>query len=288
MNEQTPVPTPSTTLAILPEPTRKAARRARVGHRRLMFGAAAIAAVAVAVGTGFTVQASVDTQASIAETTANGQAGAYDSSQLGAYSNISEARAGKDARDTISAANGVIAAADGKVDASALQTSVASLGDYATMSVADITELTTETKAEAEKTRAATEEHDRQAAEAAAAAAAKAAADAAAAQAAANTVEGAKATAQSMAASKYGWGGDQFSCLVSLWSKESGWNYQAYNAGSGATGIPQALPGSKMASAGSDWQSNASTQISWGLDYISRAYGTPCAAWGHSQSVNWY
>ncbi|MWB98387.1 hypothetical protein GB864_07470 [Agromyces sp. MMS17-SY077] len=273
---------------MLPEPTRKAARRARVGHRRLMFGAAAIAAVAVAVGTGFTVQASVDTQASIAETTANGQAGAYDSSQLGAYSNISEARAGKDARDTISAANGVIAAADGKVDASALQTSVASLGDYATMSVADITELTTETKAEAEKTRAATEEHDRQAAEAAAAAAAKAAADAAAAQAAANTVEGAKATAQSMAASKYGWGGDQFSCLVSLWSKESGWNYQAYNAGSGATGIPQALPGSKMASAGSDWQSNASTQISWGLDYISRAYGTPCAAWGHSQSVNWY
>jgi hypothetical protein len=75
---------------------------------------------------------------------------------------------------------------------------------------------------------------------------------------------------------------------VSLWSKESGWNYQAYNDSSGATGIPQALPGSKMASAGSDWQSSASTQIAWGLGYISSVYGTPCSAWGHSQSTNWY
>ena len=91
-----------------------------------------------------------------------------------------------------------------------------------------------------------------------------------------------------MAASKYGWGDGQFSCLESLWTKESGWNYQAYNAGSGATGIPQSLPGSKMATFGADWQTNATTQIAWGLDYISRAYGTPCAAWGHSQATNWY
>ena len=111
---------------------------------------------------------------------------------------------------------------------------------------------------------------------------------AAAAAAAANTPEGAKATARDMAASKYGWGGDQFSCLESLWNKESGWNYQAYNASSGATGIPQSLPGSKMATFGADWQTNATTQIAWGLDYISRAYGTPCSAWGHSQATNWY
>ena len=91
-----------------------------------------------------------------------------------------------------------------------------------------------------------------------------------------------------MASAEYGWGGDQFSCLVSLWNKESGWNYKAFNSGSGATGIPQALPGSKMASAGSDWQSSASTQISWGLGYISSVYGSPCSAWGHSQATDWY
>ncbi|MFH8248820.1 phospholipase [Microbacterium sp. B2969] len=127
--------------------------------------------------------------------------------------------------------------------------------------------------------------------EAAAAAAAEAqrqAEEAAAALAAANTPEGAKATAQQIAASEYGWGSDQFSCLVSLWNRESGWNYQAYNSGSGATGIPQALPGSKMASVGSDWQTNATTQIRWGLQYINGSYGSPCAAWGHSNATNWY
>ncbi len=118
--------------------------------------------------------------------------------------------------------------------------------------------------------------------------AAEEAAAAAAALAAANTVDGAKSTARQMAASEYGWGEDQFSCLNSLWTKESGWNYQAYNASGGATGIPQALPGSKMASAGSDWQTNAATQIAWGLGYISSVYGTPCSAWGHSQASNWY
>ncbi|NYE19091.1 phospholipase [Microbacterium immunditiarum] len=128
-------------------------------------------------------------------------------------------------------------------------------------------------------------------ADAAAAAAAEAqrqAEAAAAALAAANTVEGAQAFARDVAASQYGWGGDQFSCLVNLWNRESGWNYQAYNAGSGATGIPQALPGSKMASAGADWQTSARTQIVWGLDYIARAYGSPCGAWGHSNAFNWY
>ncbi|MFK3834394.1 phospholipase [Microbacterium sp. NPDC087868] len=126
--------------------------------------------------------------------------------------------------------------------------------------------------------------------DAAAAAAAQAQAEAeaaAAALASSNTPEGAKATARVMAADQYGWGEDQFSCLSSLWQKESSWNYQAYNP-SGATGIPQALPGSKMASAGSDWQTNAATQIAWGLGYISSVYGTPCSAWGHSQAMNWY
>jgi hypothetical protein len=97
----------------------------------------------------------------------------------------------------------------------------------------------------------------------------------------------AQAIARSMLAG-YGWGDDQFGCLVSLWDRESGWNSQAYNASSGAFGIPQALPGSKMASAGADWQTNAATQISWGLGYIAGRYGNPCGAWSHSESVGWY
>lgn len=103
-----------------------------------------------------------------------------------------------------------------------------------------------------------------------------------------NSPGGAQATARSMMQSRYGWGSDQFSCLVSLWNKESGWNYQAYNASSGAFGIPQALPGSKMATAGADWQTSAATQVSWGLGYIAGRYGTPCGAWSHSQSYGWY
>jgi hypothetical protein len=83
-----------------------------------------------------------------------------------------------------------------------------------------------------------------------------------------------------------GWSG-QFGCLDSLWSKESGWNVYASNP-SGAYGIPQALPGSKMASAGSDWRTSPATQIRWGLGYIAASYGSPCAAWSHSQSYNWY
>jgi hypothetical protein len=85
-----------------------------------------------------------------------------------------------------------------------------------------------------------------------------------------------------------GWGSSQFGCLVSLWNRESGWNLHASNPSSGAYGIPQALPGGKMAGAGPDWRNNAATQIRWGLGYIADRYGTPCGAWGHSQSTGWY
>jgi hypothetical protein len=85
-----------------------------------------------------------------------------------------------------------------------------------------------------------------------------------------------------------GWNDAQFQCLNKLWTKESNWSYTARNRYSGAYGIPQSLPGSKMASAGSDWQTNPATQIAWGLSYISSVYGTPCNAWGHSVRVNWY
>lgn len=85
-----------------------------------------------------------------------------------------------------------------------------------------------------------------------------------------------------------GWGEDQFACLDALWTKESGWRVNAHNASSGAYGIPQALPGSKMASAGADWQTNPATQIAWGLGYIAGRYGDPCGAWAHSKARNWY
>jgi hypothetical protein len=88
--------------------------------------------------------------------------------------------------------------------------------------------------------------------------------------------------------SQFGWSSGQFSCLQPLWAQESGWNIYASNPSSGAYGIPQALPGSKMASAGPDWQSNAATQIRWGLTYIQGTYGSPCAAWSHEQADGWY
>jgi hypothetical protein len=86
----------------------------------------------------------------------------------------------------------------------------------------------------------------------------------------------------------YGWDSGQFSCLDALWNRESGWNPYAENSSSGAYGIPQALPGSKMATAGSDWATNAETQIKWGLSYIRLSYGSPCGAWYHSESYGWY
>jgi len=93
--------------------------------------------------------------------------------------------------------------------------------------------------------------------------------------------------AQAMLGS-FGWSSSQFSCLDPLWAHESGWSVSAYNAGSGAYGIPQALPGSRMASAGPDWQTNAATQIRWGLEYIKGTYGSPCGAWDHEQATGWY
>jgi hypothetical protein len=97
----------------------------------------------------------------------------------------------------------------------------------------------------------------------------------------------AQAIAKQMLADR-GMGDDQFDCLVSLWNRESHWNVYAGNPSTGAYGIPQALPGSKMASAGPDWQDNPTTQITWGLGYITGRYGTPCSAWAHSQSSGWY
>ncbi|WP_242454137.1 lytic transglycosylase domain-containing protein [Bailinhaonella thermotolerans] len=95
-----------------------------------------------------------------------------------------------------------------------------------------------------------------------------------------------KAIGKEMNAAK-GWA-SEWGCLERLWDKESGWNHKAYNPSSGAGGIPQSLPASKMASAGADWRTNPRTQIKWGLGYIGGRYGSPCKAWAHWQARHWY
>jgi transglycosylase-like protein with SLT domain len=97
---------------------------------------------------------------------------------------------------------------------------------------------------------------------------------------------GAYGSAQAYAESLVGQA--QFACLQPLWDRESGWNAYAQNPTSGAYGIPQALPGSKMASAGPDWATNPDTQVRWGIQYLNDTYGSPCGGWAHEQAYGWY
>ena len=102
------------------------------------------------------------------------------------------------------------------------------------------------------------------------------------------TPRGNRVFAQRYTSSAYKWNGSQFVCLDKLWQKESGWNHKAHNRSSGAHGIAQALPGSKMSRFGKDWYSNPIVQIKWGSHYIKKRYGTPCNAWAHSKRTGWY
>jgi septal ring factor EnvC (AmiA/AmiB activator) len=104
---------------------------------------------------------------------------------------------------------------------------------------------------------------------------------------AANDPGGAQAYASTQL-SAHGWGGDQMTCLMNLWNQESSWMTNATNPSSGAYGVAQALPPEKYSSTGSDWLTNYRTQIDWGLGYIAGRYGSPCGAWDHETSNNWY
>lgn len=299
-------------------------RSNRARKRYLLAGS--VLAVGAIVGSGFAMQSNVAaTNKSIAATEALASSTGRHSDQLSAYGAVFTARAERRAKDTINGANTVLAEAKGKTDTAALSSSVASLSNFELLAPERIYVLVSQTNAASADVKVAVKKADRLAAEKAAKKAAKEAAEKAAKEAAAEEAaqeaaqeaeqeaeqeaaeqeessnksapsrpsapsdpSGAQAIARDMMASQYGWGGDQFGCLVSLWDRESGWNVNAYNASSGATGIPQALPGSKMASAGGDWETNPATQISWGLGYIAGSYGTPCAAWDHSESVGWY
>ncbi|MFJ4778661.1 transglycosylase SLT domain-containing protein [Streptomyces sp. NPDC088762] len=96
------------------------------------------------------------------------------------------------------------------------------------------------------------------------------------------TVAQVKAIAQQMVPS------GQFQCFSNIVNQESTWNYKAVNSSSGAYGLVQALPGSKMSSAGADWRTNPATQIKWGLNYMNERYGSPCGAWSFHQANGWY
>lgn len=279
---------PTTTASTRREALNSPSRRIRRALRRpttLIVGGATVLAVAGGIAT-------VGTQPAIGEALGMPTASASSAPALGGTA-LDRAQAAA----TITTAQTVIETANDKTDTQTLERRIDSLDDYRSLSGAALTSRISSTVDATIDVANASATHDKQDADAKAAAEAaaeKAAAEQAAAaeaarkQAAANTVDGAKATASSLAASEYGWGSDQFRCLDSLWTKESGWNYQAVNANGGATGIPQALPGSKMGTVAADWRTNATTQITWGLQYISAAYGTPCAAWAHSQASNFY
>ncbi|MEI5585510.1 MULTISPECIES: hypothetical protein [unclassified Agromyces] len=286
------------------ESTRSRVRSVR-RSRRALLASGAVVAVGALVGSGFALQTAVaDENARIAETTALAEAHNRGVEQLDAHGGILEAQAVKSAEDTLTVAGDTLAAAEGKADAAELASTVATLEDYTYLAPERVFELVDVAAAHADEVKAEIAAFDKAAAEKAAAAKAaaeKAAAEKAAAEAAESAESatpsypsgpanpsGAQAIARDLMSSMYGWGGDQFGCLVDLWNKESGWNVYATNPSSGAYGIPQALPGSKMSTAGADWQTSAATQIKWGLGYISGRYGTPCGAWSHSVSVGWY
>ncbi|WP_400997999.1 hypothetical protein [Agromyces sp. GXQ0307] len=298
---------PSTTLTTSDETldaTRARVRRTRRNRRAAWIASGAVVTIGALVGSGFAVQSAVaDQERRVAETAAIAEGADRGIDQLDAAGGLLEAHAVKTAEDTLKVAGDTIAKAKGKADATELASTVATLSDYTYLAPERVFELASLTSAKADDVAAKVAEFDRKAAEKAAAE--KAAAEKAAAEAAAAAAEqqapstpsypsgpanpsGAQAIARDLMASMYGWGSDQFGCLVDLWNKESGWNVYAQNPSSGAYGIPQALPGSKMSTAGADWATSASTQITWGLGYIAGRYGTPCGAWSHSVSVGWY
>ena len=104
----------------------------------------------------------------------------------------------------------------------------------------------------------------------------------------ARTPIGAKKVARGILMDEYGFAEKEYKCLNQLWTKESNWNYKARNKNSGAHGIPQALPATKMNVVSTDWRTNPVTQIRWGLRYISIRYETPCKAWAKHKRSNWY
>ncbi|QAY73009.1 lytic transglycosylase domain-containing protein [Agromyces protaetiae] len=297
----------------LTEPEQLIGRRGWRGSVRALIASAAVFGLAATGGTGFLAQSSfAEKQQRIAETAALTSAADLEHDQLSVGPDILKSRAEGAAEDALEAARAVVDAAAGKTDASALAATVAQLDARDLIAPERLYALVRVAAAQSADVTAAVAEFDRleaerkAAEEAARIAAEQAAAERAAAEQAERSNSGggggggggnpappaspseSQAIARDMIASRYGWGDDQFGCLVAVWNYESHWNPLAGNPSTGAYGIPQALPGSKMASHGADWQTNPATQISWGIDYIAGRYGNPCGAWAQIQSAGWY
>ena len=270
----------------------------RIPQTRISTRIAATIVAAALISTPFAAtdaaERSNEAGARAAETTALAESTGLHHEQLRVYPVIAKYKAEVGAVEAIAEANTILAAVSTKIDSTSLSSAVASLGEYKALNTATVINLTERANGEAQAAAAAGAEVDRVVAEQAAAAAAAAAE----AQRVANTPDGARNTARNLAANGYGWGEDQFQCLNRLWYKESRWEFQAQNnsfspssaptPANQAYGIVQSGPGSKMSSAGADWETNAATQIAWGLGYIGARYGSPCSAWSHSTSHNWY
>lgn len=255
---------------------KNAARQGKSGHRMSVVAGVVAAALGVAsLGTAANAALTLPEASRVAGTQAAAQVSTNKSAEISASLDAAAAKGAADRAAADKAAAEKAAAEKAAADQAA-----------AAQAAAEKAAADQAAAAQAAADKAAADAAAKQAADAAAAAAAEAAA-AAAAPKAVDDPAAAKAYALSILGD-YGWSAAEMTALNTLWEKESNWKTTATNASSGAYGIVQSLPAGKMASAGADWQTNYQTQIKWGLNYIDDRYGTPCSAWSHSRSHNWY
>ncbi|WP_309075186.1 hypothetical protein [Paenarthrobacter sp.] len=255
---------------------KNAARQGKSGHRMSVVAGVVAAALGVAsLGTAANAALTLPEASRVAGTQASAQVNTNKSAEISASLN---AAAEKGAADRAAADK---AAADKAAAEKAAADQAAAAQAAAEKAAAD------QAAAQAAAEKAAADAAAKQAADAAAAAAAAEAAAAAAAPKAVDDPAAAKAYAASILGN-YGWSQAEMTALNTLWEKESNWKTTATNPSSGAYGIVQSLPATKMATAGSDWQTNYQTQIKWGLNYIKERYGSPSAALGFHLANNWY
>ena len=253
---------------------KNAARQGKSGHRMSVVAGVVAAALGVAsLGTAANAALTLPEASRVAGTQASAQVNTNKSAEISASLN---AAAEKGAADRAAAD----AAAKAAADKAAAEKAAA---DRAAAEKAAAEKAAAQAAAE----KAAADAAAKQAADAAAAAAAAEAAAAAAAPKAVDDPAAAKAYALSILGN-YGWGPGEMTALNTLWEKESNWRTTAMNASSGAYGIVQSLPASKMATVGPDWETNYQTQIKWGLNYIKERYGSPSAALSFHLANNWY
>lgn len=255
---------------------KNAARQGKSGHRMSVVAGVVAAALGVAsLGTAANAALTLPEASRVAGTQSSAQVNTNKSAEISASL---DAAAEKGAADRAAADK---ATADKAAAEKAAADQAAAAQAAAEKAAAD------QAAAQAAAEKAAADAAAKQAADAAAAAAAAEAAAAAAAPKAVDDPAAAKAYALSILGN-YGWGPGEMTALNTLWEKESNWKTTAMNASSGAYGIVQSLPASKMATVGPDWETNYQTQIKWGLNYIKERYGSPSAALGFHLANNWY